>query len=71
MGEMSLAELKERLTLTRNTRLTEQEEKRRQILEEKKKRKQLLQKRLETIELLSKVQTKCAANKSGQCLALN
>ncbi|KAM6912260.1 cilia- and flagella-associated protein 99 [Xenentodon cancila] len=66
LEEMSLAELKERLALTKKKRQTEQEERRRHILQEKQKKRQLLQKKLETIELLSRMQAKAAAIKSGQ-----
>ncbi|XP_061599272.1 cilia- and flagella-associated protein 99 [Cololabis saira] len=70
MEEMSMAELKERLAMTKKARQTEQEERRRRILKERQKKKQQLQKKIETIELLSRVKAKAAAAKSGQRLPL-
>ncbi|KAA8582202.1 hypothetical protein FQN60_008942 [Etheostoma spectabile] len=51
LGEMSLAELKERLALLREAQQTEQQEKREHILEEKQNKKQLLLEQLDAINL--------------------
>ncbi|KAE8289906.1 Cilia- and flagella-associated protein 99 [Larimichthys crocea] len=61
LGEMSLAELKERLALLREAQQTEQQEKREHILEEKQYKKQLLLEQLDTIDLHRRVLAQAAA----------
>ncbi|KAM9341281.1 cilia- and flagella-associated protein 99 [Symphorus nematophorus] len=51
LGEMSLAELKERLALMKEAQQTEQQEKREHILEERQNKKQLLLEQLDAIDL--------------------
>ncbi|XP_047466160.1 cilia- and flagella-associated protein 99 [Mugil cephalus] len=51
LGEMSLAELKERLAFLKEAERREQQEKRKHIMEEKQKKKQLLLEKLDAIEL--------------------
>lgn len=64
LGEMSLAELKERLALLREAQQTEQQEKREHILEEKQYKKQLLLEQLDTIDLHRRVLAQAAAIRS-------
>ncbi|XP_073343920.1 cilia- and flagella-associated protein 99 [Pagrus major] len=61
LGEMSLAELKERLALLREAQQAEQQQKREQILEEKEKKKQRLLEHLDKIDLYRRVQAQAAA----------
>lgn len=68
LGEMSLAELKERLALLRQSDRAAQQERQGHILEEKQRRKQEMLEKLDTIELHSKVLAKAAANRSAQAL---
>ncbi|XP_037833760.1 cilia- and flagella-associated protein 99 isoform X2 [Kryptolebias marmoratus] len=66
LGEMSLAELKERLALLRQAERAEQEERRGHILEEKQRRKQEMLEKLDTIELHRRVLAKAAANRKEE-----
>lgn len=66
LGEMSLAELKERLALLKQERRAEQEERRGHILEEKQRKKQEMLETLDTIELYSRELAKAAADRSVQ-----
>ncbi|XP_070835645.1 cilia- and flagella-associated protein 99 isoform X2 [Chaetodon trifascialis] len=61
MGEMSLAELRERLALLKEAQQTEQQEKRERILEEKQNKKQLLLEQLDTIDLHRRALAQAAA----------
>lgn len=69
LGEMSLAELKERLALLKEAQQTEQQEKREHILELKQNKKQLLLEQLEAIDLHRRAMARVAAIRSGECLA--
>ncbi|XP_070699056.1 cilia- and flagella-associated protein 99 [Pempheris klunzingeri] len=61
LGEMSLAELRERLALLKEAQQAEQQEKREHILEEKQNKKQLLLEQLDTINLHRRVLAQAAA----------
>ncbi|KAK2826062.1 hypothetical protein Q5P01_020276 [Channa striata] len=61
LGEMSLAELKERLAFLKETQRAEQQEKREQIQEVKRNKKQLLLEQLETINLHRRALAQAAA----------
>ncbi|XP_076605094.1 cilia- and flagella-associated protein 99 isoform X2 [Chaetodon auriga] len=61
MGEMSLAELRERLALLKEAQQIEQQEKRERILEEKQNKKQLLLEQLDTIDLHRRALAQAAA----------
>nr|XP_046269897.1 cilia- and flagella-associated protein 99 [Scatophagus argus] len=61
LGEMSLAELKERLALLKEAQQAEQQEKREQILEKKQNKKQLLVEQLDTINLHRRVLAQAAS----------
>ncbi|XP_026211638.1 cilia- and flagella-associated protein 99 [Anabas testudineus] len=61
LGEMSLAELKERLALLKEAQQTEQQEKREHILEVKQNKKQLLLEQLEVIDLHRRALAQAAA----------
>uniref|UniRef100_A0A3B3VI80 Cilia- and flagella-associated protein 99 n=1 Tax=Poecilia latipinna TaxID=48699 RepID=A0A3B3VI80_9TELE len=63
LGEMSLAELKERLALLRQNQQKEEEERRSNILEEKQKKKQQILETLDNINLYRKLLTKEAADR--------
>lgn len=65
LGEMSLAELKERLALLKQSERAEREERRGHILEEKQRKKQEMLEKLDTIEMHRTVLAKAAANRSG------
>ncbi|XP_044023302.1 cilia- and flagella-associated protein 99 isoform X2 [Siniperca chuatsi] len=66
LGEMSLAELKERLALLKEAQQTEQQEKREHILEEKQNKKQLLLEQLDTIDLHRRALAQAAAIRKGE-----
>lgn len=66
LGEMSLVELKERLSLLREAQLAEQQQRREHILEEKEKKKQQLVEHLDKIELYRRMQAQAAAIRSGK-----
>ncbi|XP_070777102.1 cilia- and flagella-associated protein 99 [Enoplosus armatus] len=61
LGEMSLAELRERLALLKEAQQAEQQEKREHILEEKQYKKQLLLEQLDTIDLHRRALAQAAA----------
>ncbi|XP_030254118.1 cilia- and flagella-associated protein 99 [Sparus aurata] len=61
LGEMSLAELKERLSLLREAQLAEQQQRREHILEEKEKKKQQLVEHLDKIDIYRRMQAQAAA----------
>uniref|UniRef100_A0A3P9PJZ2 Cilia and flagella associated protein 99 n=1 Tax=Poecilia reticulata TaxID=8081 RepID=A0A3P9PJZ2_POERE len=63
LGEMSLAELKERLALLRQNQQKEEEERRSNILEEKQKKKQQILETLDNINLYRKLLMKEAADR--------
>ncbi|XP_014903603.1 cilia- and flagella-associated protein 99 [Poecilia latipinna] len=66
LGEMSLAELKERLALLRQNQQKEEEERRSNILEEKQKKKQQILETLDNINLYRKLLTKEAADRKEE-----
>lgn len=66
LGEMSLAELKERLSLLREAQLAEQQQRREHILEEKEKKKQQLVEHLDKIDIYRRMQAQAAAVRSGK-----
>uniref|UniRef100_A0A665WJL0 Cilia and flagella associated protein 99 n=1 Tax=Echeneis naucrates TaxID=173247 RepID=A0A665WJL0_ECHNA len=68
LGEMSLAELKERLALLKAAQQTEQQEKREHILEVRLNKKQLLLEQMDTIDLHRRALAQAAAIRSGKCL---
>lgn len=70
LGEMSLAELKERLALLKEAQQTEQQEKQEKILEVRQNKKQLLLEQMDTIDLHRRALAQAAAIRSGYCLAL-
>ncbi|KAG7238516.1 hypothetical protein INR49_030789 [Caranx melampygus] len=61
LGEMSLAELKERLALLKEVQQTEQQEKREHILEVRQNKKQLLLEQMDTIDLHRRALAQAAA----------
>ncbi|XP_065822112.1 cilia- and flagella-associated protein 99 [Labrus bergylta] len=61
LGEMSLCELRERLTLLKDKQQAEQQEKRVQILEEKQNKKQMLLEQLDTNDLHSRALAQAAS----------
>lgn len=63
LGEMSLAELKERLALLRQNQQKEEEERRSNILQEKLKKQQQILETLDNINLYSQLLTKEAADR--------
>uniref|UniRef100_A0A672ZN82 Cilia and flagella associated protein 99 n=1 Tax=Sphaeramia orbicularis TaxID=375764 RepID=A0A672ZN82_9TELE len=66
LGEMSLAELRERLGLLKEAQQMEQQEKWEHIQEEKHNKEQLLLQQLDTINLHRKALAQAAASRSGQ-----
>ncbi|XP_037550796.1 cilia- and flagella-associated protein 99 [Nematolebias whitei] len=66
LGEMSLAELKERLALLKQSERAEREERRGHILEEKQRKKQEMLEKLDTIELHRRVLAKATANRKEE-----
>ncbi|XP_008398278.1 trichohyalin [Poecilia reticulata] len=66
LGEMSLAELKERLALLRQNQQKEEEERRSNILEEKQKKKQQILETLDNINLYRKLLMKEAADRKEE-----
>lgn len=66
LGEMSLAELKERLAILKEAEQHEQQWRRERILEEKQNKEQLLLEQLDAIEVHRKVLAQAAASRSGQ-----
>uniref|UniRef100_A0A671XEC8 Cilia and flagella associated protein 99 n=1 Tax=Sparus aurata TaxID=8175 RepID=A0A671XEC8_SPAAU len=71
LGEMSLAELKERLSLLREAQLAEQQQRREHILEEKEKKKQQLVEHLDKIDIYRRMQAQAAAVRSGKTARLS
>lgn len=69
LGEMSLAELKERLALLKEVQQIEEQEKREHILELKQNKKQLLLEQLEAIDLHRRALAQAAAFRSGERFA--
>ncbi|KAF7201815.1 cilia- and flagella-associated protein 99 isoform X1 [Nothobranchius furzeri] len=66
MGEMSLAELKQRLAFLKQSQQQELEERHSQILQENKKKKQDMQEKLETISLHNRTLAQAAANRKEE-----
>ncbi|KAJ7990756.1 hypothetical protein DPEC_G00290210 [Dallia pectoralis] len=66
LGEMSLAELRERLALLRDAEQREKQERRERILEDKQRKEQLLQEQLDTIALYSAAQGQAAARRQEE-----
>ncbi|KAM9842948.1 cilia- and flagella-associated protein 99 [Aulostomus maculatus] len=66
LGEMSLAELRERLSLLREARQRELQEKRELIMEEKQNKKQLLLEQLDTISLQQRMLAQTGAIRSEE-----
>ncbi|XP_028994790.1 cilia- and flagella-associated protein 99 [Betta splendens] len=66
LGEMSLAELKERLCLLKEAQQLEQREKREQILEDKHSKKQLLQEQLEAVGLHRRALAQASATRKEE-----
>ncbi|XP_040917095.1 cilia- and flagella-associated protein 99 [Toxotes jaculatrix] len=66
LGEMSLAELKERLTLLKEAQQIEQQEKREHILEVKQNKKQLLLEQMDTINVHRRALAQAAAVSKGE-----
>ncbi|XP_029900828.1 cilia- and flagella-associated protein 99 [Myripristis murdjan] len=66
LGEMSLAELKERLAILKEAKQREQEERREWILEEKQSKQQLLLQQLDTIDIHRKALAQAAASRKEE-----
>ncbi|KAM7403051.1 hypothetical protein PAMA_003804 [Pampus argenteus] len=66
LGEMSVAELRERLALLKEAQQAEQQEKREHILEEKLNKKQLLLEQLDTINLHRRALSQAAATRKEE-----
>lgn len=66
LGEMSLAELKERLALLKEAQLVEQEDRRQHILEEKHNKKQMLLEQLDTIRMHRKALAHATTSRKEQ-----